>query len=220
MLTTFIGSGQVDQLELMLFRVPRAPAIEHALGELYSLDRTNTDEALLSLAIAAMLGGRSDWLDARIAEDRASGVAWRAQRALSLEGFLTGAQPPVDQSWPDGRSRSGLEDRRREAAAWLQRDAMARHWWERFWSAGTAELAYAAWMLFQASADRRAYTWMRAPAPSGDWLSRRKQLHLSMNRSGLKKAIEQREKRLGATFLGGDIDASVNPWFRLRSEQA
>lgn len=214
MLTTFVGEGKISQLELMLFRAPRASSIDHALDELYDLERTNTDKALLSLAIAAMLGDRRDWLHSRIAEDHASGVAWRAQRALKLGGFLTGAQPPVNQSWADGRSRSGLEDRQREAASWLQCDAMARHWWDQFWSAETAEVAYAAWTLFQASADRRAYTWMREAALSGYPLSKRKQLHVSLNWSRLEKAMERRENRLETRFLSRDTDESVNPWYR------
>lgn len=213
--TKYLGTGQVDELINMPFRVAQSAETEKILSDLVDLNNANTDGKLMELAIAAQSNGRGDWLRAIIAEDLRSGTAWRRMRATVFEGFLNDGSLPNDRAWPEGgflNSRSQLVQRSAKSQ-WS--DSCARHWWRRYRDATDAETAYAAWVLFLRSADRRAWTWLKAPEmslgkeiPLGDSKLRQ----CGLNKEALKRALQKREEKRDEQLFGRKIGKGFGPW--------
>jgi len=217
LVTRYLGRGQIVEMNHMLFRSSGTPAA--LLEELLSLARTNTDQGLLELAIAASINGARAWLDRVIATDLASGIAWREQRAGKLAGFTTGNMLPVPQAWPEGPVADLRTSRQRETIRWRHKEACARHWWNVYWRAGSDEEAYAAWVLFLEVSDRRVYEWMTFEGGAVDVESpsiQRRLVHFHHNKDQLKSAINEQEKPLGQQFLGREIVEGVGPWGKVK----
>ena len=107
----------------------------------------------------------------------------------------------------------------RKAARFRWREACARHWWRHFLAAQGAVEAYAAWILFLRSADRRAWTWMREDIGAqnhSDNLMNVKLMHVQLNRSELKRAMEKHPDKPDKKFLDHDIMIGVGPWGKIR----
>src|SRR5207245_1246395 len=118
-------------------------------------------------------------------------------------------------AWPEGEADTVHAAIRRKSARHRYIEACAYHWWRTFLSAPDEANAYAAWVLFLRSADRRAWTWIddRVEAFNNgphDGESRRQ--HFRLNRSRLERAMEKREQRLDREFLGHDIVEGFGPW--------
>ena len=96
---------------------------------------------------------------------------------------------------------------------WIE--ACARHWWQTYLKAANATEAYAAWVLFIHSADRRAWIWLDNDIDSANDNSeffKFKLRHLEVNRSALKRAMKQREDKLDERFLGRKIVTDIGLW--------
>src|SRR5690606_17546492 len=140
---------------------------------------------------------------------------WRQQRAEVLRGFLAGNVLPVDDAWPEGQSRSWAQDVRRGAARLRYLEACAHHWWREYWRRDAPEQAFAAWILFQQCADRRAECWMRqeADAATLDEAQRaRKRRHWAVNRPRWKNGADKSSLSLQRTFLRRRTEDMVWPW--------
>jgi hypothetical protein len=214
MRTRFTGEGQIDEMLHILFaNLDKAEAGE-LLEELYELPISNTGSDLFALALAAQLNGQEDWLKRKIATDYQSSRLWRRQRAQILDGLQANNKLPIEV---DEGPADLPTNRRREVLEWQRKEARAHHWWDAFWDAGTVEKAYAAWTLFKAAADRRAYCWMKdriRTAETGGELDRKKLAHFRLNFDQLKKAMQKHEKEMSKEFLGIKISDDVGPWRR------
>ena len=167
----------------MVFRVPNSPAVVKLREELVGLKYCYNDQKLLDLAIAASYNGQSDWLDAVIKADRTAALVWQRNRAAVLWGFTSNNSLPVAGAWPDGKSRTGHADLTQKSARYRWVEACSHHWWRAFLNTRTPAEAYAAWVLFLRSADRRAWLWIRREVKAADDAT--KFFRLKMNHANL-----------------------------------
>lgn len=215
--TQYIGLAGVSELILMLFRIPETATVLELRDALLELDLTNTDEGLLDLAVAAIAYDRHDWLERTVQTGRQSDLAWRRRRAITLSGFTSGANLPVHGSHPEGPDTTAADEREAVSARRRARDAQARHWWRTFVASDDPDDAFAAWILFCDSADRRALAWLRNepwPEESQDDLSYRKTIQMDLNQREVRKKAQQQEKDGSSKFLNRSITDVVYPWFR------
>lgn len=213
--TRFIGKAGVDEIVHIVFRAPDSLETAELRDELVGLDRCHTDQELLNVAIAADYNEKSEWLSSIIERDKVSSLAWRRKRGLVLEGFRSHAILPVPEAWPDGEIRTSHDDLCRWSARFRYRAACAHHWWCTYLAAENPDEAYAAWVLFLHSADRRAWVWMAdeaAAANNGSALYRRKINHAQLNRSKLRRAMDKQEKGLNKSFLNRKTVEGLTPW--------
>lgn len=213
--TRYIGGAGIDELLHIVFRVPDSIPVAALRLELLDLQHCHTDQALFELAIAAAYNGESTWLDTVIENDRASPLVWRRMRAEVLQGFTVGGPVLAIDEWPKGWYRATWDGIRQTAARLRGADACARHWWRKYLTAGTPEDAYAAWVLFMASADRRAIIWQNEEVQTFDDQSDffdRKLNHVQLNRSELKNAMKKRPDQIDRKFLDHDPVNGVGPW--------
>jgi hypothetical protein len=218
LLTRFIGTADVDELTLIVFRAKQSSESEALMDELLDLRNAVCDKDLLDLATAATLTQREDWLKRVIDSDEASDSNWRQQRALVTRGFLSGNSLPLPDAWPDGPIASNRQVRAIRSARFRCSEACASHWLNAYWEATTAESAFAAWVLFEASADRRAWIKLDAPSTAGGTgarLNRLKRIHISVNTGNLEKAMAERESKLDREFLGITTVPGIGPWGKL-----
>lgn len=214
LVTRYSGKAKIEEMIHMLFRSNGSEALRE---EQLSPMRTNTDKALFELAMATAIDGERPWLDRIIATDLASGVVWRRQRASKLAGFTTRNSLPVSGAWPDGPEDLPTH-RQRETAYWRHKEACARHWWKAYWRSTSESEAYAAWVLFLETVDRRAYEWMRCKEGALDGaetLCPRRLAHCHANKGQLKSAMNKQEKELDQQFLGRKTIDSIWPWGRV-----
>ena len=215
MITRYIGVGGVEDLLHMVFRVPDSPAVKALRKELVELEHCHTDQALFNLAIAASYNGKDDWLAALIEKDQASKFAWRRERAAVLAGFTVNNTLPVEGAWPDGEIKTGYADLAQKAARYRWAEACARHWWRAYLASSDPTEAYAAWILFLRSADRRCWVWMNQDietAQESDDFFKLKMIHYRLNRGKLENALKKREDKLDKNFLDRRIFAGLGPW--------
>jgi hypothetical protein len=213
--TRYIGAAGVDDLLHIAFQAPDSAPVTSLRDELISLPRTHTDLGLFDVALAATYNGKFAWLAAIIAADQASPLMWRQKRATVLSGFTVNNTLPVPEAWPEGQILTSNGELRRKAAGFRLIDACAHHWWRAYLTAQDPVQAYAAWILFLRSADRRAWTWMReevrAQNNKKDFFEL-KLRHAEINRSTLKRAMEKRLDKPEKKFLDEDIVDGIGPW--------
>lgn len=217
LMVSVIGPGRVPELLHLLFRAPDTTPVRALLDELFDLSHTHTDLALYELALAAALNGRQAWVEAMIATDAASPHNWRQRRAATLAGFLAGNLLPIPNAWPEGETTTSLENVRRRSARFQHLEASAQHWWREYWSRPDPTASYAAWVLFQACADRRAEVWMDAvveAADDGSALFALKRHHIRANPAMLKQGADKSNLNLNRHFLHLDANPNVAPWRR------
>ena len=209
------GAAGVEELWHMVFRVPDSPEILTLREELVELEYCNTDQALFDLAVAASFNGKSEWLTRRIEVDQQSSDTWRRQRAAVLKGFTSKNTLPVEGAWPDGEIHTNYADSAKTSARNQWAEACARHWWKIFLRAPSPTEAYAAWVLFLRSADRRALIWIQQEietAQNSDDFFRLKMTHFHLNQENMKNALKKREDRIDRNFLYSKIFEGVVPW--------
>ena len=215
MMTRYIGEAGVDDLVHMVFRVPASPAVENLRDELSELKYCHTDQALFDLAIAASHSGKIEWLNKVIKDDRASPYAWRRRRATILEGFSTNNSVPITGAWPDRELKTDNAHLILTAARLKFTEACARHWWRTYLKARDPATAYAAWVLFLRSADRRNWVWMKEDTDnlreSNNFFDL-KIAHFQLNQRNLKRAMKEREKKFDQNFLHRKVSRDIGPW--------
>lgn len=219
MTTRYMGAAAVEERLHMVFRVPASPAVLKLREELVGLKYCYNDQKLLDLAIAASYNGQSDWLNAVIRADRTAALVWQRSRAAALWGFTSNNSLPVAGAWPDGKGRTGHANLTQKSARYRWVEACAHHWWRDFLNARTPAEAYAAWVLFLRSADRRAWLWIHQDVKAADDATeffRLKMSHANLNLPNLKKAMKKREgepfNKLDRQFLHRKIGSGVGPW--------
>ncbi|HEX2839366.1 MAG TPA: hypothetical protein VHN77_14710 [Phycisphaerales bacterium] len=213
--TRYIGEAGIDELIHMVFQAAESEDVAHLRRELLDPSSCNTDQDLQDIAIAAMLHGKREWLESVMREDAASNVVWRQRRAVVLEGYTTGHTLPVERAWPRCGLATSYERLAQRAACRKSNDACARHWWRQYIGAETPAAAYAAWVLFTRSADRRRRLWMTADsreARKSKEIPHLTSAHLELNSEKLKRAVAKRERNREKQFLGRDISKHIKPW--------
>lgn len=208
--TRFLGPAKVDQLTLMLHRVPTTP--DALRREQLDLQQTHTDEGLFEVALASRLSGDTTWLEGFIREDEAAAETWRRQRGRILRGFL-GVGDALTNEDLDLPGEVLRESREHKAGRWHRSEIWARHWWERYWAAESNEEAYAAWVLLLRVADRRAIAWMEVPDGMEERHPRRV-AHFHLNYDDMVRAMKKAEKKLDKEFLGRSTYDGVHPWLK------
>ncbi len=216
--TRYYGTADVEDLLHMVFRVPDSPHVTALRKELIELKNCHTDRDLFDIVIAASYNGKADWIDALILEDQASPLVWRQFRATTLAGFAPNNQLPVAGAWPEGEMKTVHSSLRWKSARQRWIEACARHWWKAFLDAPNPAQAYAAWVLFLHSADRRIDTCKcifrdRNIAKSSNSFTDLKTIHVELNRSNIKHALNKKEKELEKNFLGQRTADNMGPWF-------
>lgn len=212
----FVGIGGLDEVQLMLFRVPESAAVLELREHLYSLPQNTNDESYQDLALAAVSQGGTHWLEAVIAADDAATEPFRRKRAIVLRGFL-----PTEQSfrptWREGECVGTWNALRMSAQETRNRASQARFWWKCFLTAPDKLSAFCSWQIFLACADKMAWVWMDSDteAHRGDSeLWRLKMLHLRFNESALESAINEKSTKGGNSLnkhlVGWDCPDS---WF-------
>lgn len=212
MIMRYIGAAGVEELLHIVFRVPDSPAATALRDELAGLEYCHTDQALFNLAIATAYNGKGDWLASFIKQDQASKFTWRRKRASVLAGFTVNNALPVEDAWPDGESKTGYADLARKSARFRWTEACPRHWWRTYLEAPDPTEAYAAWVLFMRSSDRRCRVWMNqaieATQESDDFF-KLKMIHARLNQGQLKNSLKKHEDKLDKSFLDRRIFAGV-----------
>ena len=209
------GLTNLDDLWHMALRVPDSLAVTALREELAELEYCHTDKALFDLAIAASFNNRDDWLTERIETDQASTLIWKQKRAVVLAGFTSNNALPVAGAWPDGEIRTNYANLAVKSARHRLIEACARHWWQVFLMAPNPEEAYAAWVLFLRSADRRAWVWMQQDienAKDSDDFFKLKMVHFQLNHERLRTAMKKRDDRADRQFLYRPVSKGIGPW--------
>lgn len=215
MTTQFIGDAGLEELQHMVFRVSDSPRVLQLRKEIAETKYCSTDKELFRLAVSASYNDNTEWLDSFIEEDRASPFAWRQCRAEIMKGFKAGNPIPATGAWPDGE----MKKNRAQLSFWSHRsrwiEACARHWWQRYLEASNPVDAYAAWVLFLRTVDRRAWVWMRMDDKNEGQQNpffEAKMTHWTLNGDNLERAIKQNEEKLQKKFLQREIIMGVGPW--------
>ena len=216
----YMGEANVETLIHMIFRVPDSPEVMALREELAGLEYCYNDQKLFELAIAASYNRKADWLDSFIQNDRASALVWRQKRVEVLAGFSAHNSLPVAGAWPDGEIRTTHANFTMRSARHRWIEACAHHWWQDFLNACDPAEAYAAWVLFLHSADRRAWVWIYQDLKTADDSTdffQHKINHFQLNKSNLKTAMKNREGNIGDKldqhFLCRKTVRSTGPWF-------
>lgn len=213
---SFVGIGGLDELLLMLFRVPECAAVLELREYLYSLPQNANDESYQDLALAAVSQGGAHWLEAAIATDDEATDPFRRKRAIVLRGFL-----PTEQSfrptWREGECVGTWDALRMSAQETRNRAFLARYWWKGFLTAPDKLSAFCSWHIFLACADKMAWVWMDSDIEAqreDSELWRLKMLHLRFNESALESAINEKSTKGGNSLnkhlVGWDSPGS---WF-------
>jgi hypothetical protein len=195
--TKFNNAAGVSGFVHMVFRVPDSPEVEKLRDTLTSFGSTSTDSAIVDLVIAAQLHGRDDWLERLIEQDKASAHQWRRMRGLTLDALRVDYGPQV-LDWPFGLTITSIESLAARMAKRRNRGVLARFWWNKFVDAPDAPSAFAAWHVFLACADRRAYVWMKKDAEKAfkdSELDRLRALHVQANWNQVERKLAAREEK-------------------------
>jgi len=210
--TRFLSKARINALVLAPFQAQSSSPVDALRLELFDPPLAKTDADLFEVVQAALIEGRSDWLQARLTEDRASPLIWRRRRAELVAGWLPGAIK--EPFWFNGLVDTSIEALGRTAIRSARSDAWARHWWRVYLSATTPEAAYAAWTLFMAAADRRALVWTRNERTEleGSELAASRARHEGVNRQGILGDLEKKPKDLVDRYLGIGIVKGVGLW--------
>ncbi|WP_089933334.1 hypothetical protein [Candidatus Entotheonella palauensis] len=101
---------------------------------------------------------------------------------------------PVADAWPDGEIETGYAELDRKSARFRWTETCSRHWWKLYLEADNPVDAYAAWVLFLRSVDRRGRLWMhkdvQAVMNNEDFFDL-KLSHAELNRYELKRAMKR-----------------------------
>ena len=213
----YIGAANVDALWHMVFRVSDSPEVMALREEIAELNNCHTDQALLDLAIVASYNGKSDWLANRIEVDQASALTWKQKRAEVLAGFTSNSALPVADAWTDDQIQTYYADLATMSARNKWTEACARHWWQVYLKVPNLEEAYAAWVLFLRSADRRAWVWLQQEIESArdsSDLFNLKMVHAQLNQKNLEGELKKKDDKIDREFLYCAVSKGVGPWAR------
>ncbi len=202
--------GDMDRLIHALWAALPSSEVDEALE--CAIDEAATDRELIDHVVAAREGGREDWLAAKLEQDSLSPCPSDRRRSSFLAPLVL--RPDVDASgkWPEG-GRPSIEE-----GGWMagQREAFAAAWLRKFAEATTAEDAHAAWQLFRASADRRAWSWLddelNSLLGSRTGLNEAKRTLRFVDRHNIERAMKANGKLWNDTYANAKYPRALRPW--------
>ena len=211
--TKYTIYGDMDRLTVALFAADSRPKVEQALVEVYGLDGTNTDRKLIDLVVAARLHGRIDWIRRMVAEDAASTRPLNRRRAEFLKPLLSVPETADEGYWPQGEYDGGVH-----GSSWKlgQREAFAQHWLLEFAKAKSEVEAHAAWQLFLASVDRRAWSWywkiLDRNLTEEVGLDAVKKRFAAQQKYEIRRAIRENERNWEKNYTNWRYPGALKPW--------
>ena len=212
----FINRIGIDRLKYAPFIASDCPAVDAVLEDLYGPDEAQTDDDLLDVVVAARSTGRIDWLRQMICRDETSPCPVHQRRAAFIRPLLTRPAIAGDAAWPSSKPVGGYREIR--DCSWImgQREAFAGHWMQKFAQADTPEIAYASWLLFMASSDRRGRTWISVDydryASEDAPIDAEKRRFMNQQRHQLEREIAENEKWLQQHFTNHRTSRNLLPW--------
>lgn len=210
----FVELGSVDTMILMPFRVAESTPVLELREYIRSPNGSNTDEALLDLAIAARACGKLNWVGQCCEEDLSSDT-WHRERGIVMQGFVAHEPHAMTRPLAQMSTTDPGAHQHHRAAGWLRSWVSASHWWHIYKTTEDSSEAYAAWMLFLSSVDRRSWALMEqeiAENGAHQGLSRQKLVHAVLNRHNVKRAAKKREAKLDQGYLFRKVGEYVGPW--------
>ena len=213
--TRYYGAAEVDEHLHMIFRVPDSRVVAKLRMEVIDPNISNSDQDLFDYAVAASFNGKSDWLVRLVEDDRNSKYAWRRRRGETLAGFSSDNVLPISEAWPGEEIRTDRMFLVSNSGRFRWLEACARHWWRAYLEARDPVDAYAAWVLFLRSADRRRRAWMHreeANEDCSDELHKLKIAHARLNDSRLIETCTRRYNELGGRYLRRNTVKGISPW--------
>ena len=213
--TRFIGAIGIDEILHIIFRAPDTDASNLLRKEIMELKYCNTDQDMFDIVIAAVYNEKIDWLDEVIAEDKLSSLSWRRRRATILEGFGVNNILPVPKAWPDKEIRKAYEQLICKSARSKWIEGCAHFWWNKYINASDSVEAYAAWILFSHTADRRVLTWIdenRNSIQISDNFFENKIIHFNRNWKKIEQLYKKRNDKMSREFLTNKIIKYIEPW--------
>lgn len=216
--TRFIGFANIDELIHIPFRAPDSDQVTSLRDELFEIEQCFSDKALFDIAIASSYNNKTEWLRSKISEDQNSLLAWRKTRAIALSGYMPNNSLPVQDAWPERDLLSSIASLKCKSARTKFKNACAHSWWESFKYSETPEDAYASWVLFLNSADKRSYAWLEDEIPlvsGNELLLRKKIIHVDLNRRALERLVDKQDDKSDKSFLSREIINGIDPWGKM-----
>ena len=209
----FVVHGDMDRLLHALFAAGDDPEVQQALTDAYAVQSARSDRHLVDLVVAARRFGRVDWLREEVARDAGSSSPLRQRRAAFLEPLLDVPEIASAGDWPVGEHADGVR-----GASWKlgQREAFARHWFQTFAQAETATEAHAAWRLFLACVDRRAWSWIAdvldQHSGMNSTLETGKRRFVRAQKHQIQRAMADNSKRWAENYTHRRFPKALQPW--------
>jgi hypothetical protein len=213
--THFNGVAKINELIHIIFRAPDSMPVAQLRTDQLNLSQTPTDESLFNIVIAADFNHQTKWLQGVIEKDINSACEWRKRRAVLMDGFRFQSVNKLEKTWPEGLANTSLERLDRKSSHFSSLNRWAYHWWRQYLNSKSDEQAYAAWLLFENSIDRRVWVWLRDEldsVDSTDSFNDRKIKNAVINLPNLKRAMEKREEKLDERFLDCETVNDIGPW--------
>ena len=205
--------GDMDRLVHALFAATPSTQVESAMEEIFSIEQTRDDRELMGLLVAARLFDRLDWLGEKVARDESSPCPMLRKRAAFLRPMINVPEISGEEGWPEGARGGGIH-----GVGWrlAQREAFAYHWLKAFAEAESTQSAFAAWRLFLACVDRRAWSWMspvlKPVSKSSASLEQSKWRFAQQQVPRIKQAMADNEKAWDKNFASQRFPTALSPW--------
>jgi hypothetical protein len=199
-----VNEAGADWMSCLPFQAPDSP--QALAARKHILDQAITDRELTKVATIAVACGQRDWLLTEIERYIAMKPLWRRGKGLTLAALADLDDPAfdrlvaasdIDDTW--------IGDALPAIQAYHDHDRWARHWYGQFLTADDRDVAYAGFVLFLKSADRRCRLWMEpmevnlSGEPGFDeWRVR----YRMTTEDTIAKAIEDNEKERAERLMG------------------
>lgn len=204
---------KIDILDFALFDATPSGVITDTWRR--ELERCDTDQELMKIALLAQRGTGGDWLRSYVGERIDLSVPIDKSRAIVLSGFLDdqqslGAIRRLAQSdselWPAELAQTA-ENRR-------NRDGWAKYWFQRFLTEDNDTTAWAAFRLLLRCVDSRFWFWREQVAKDSEAeIKHGRETFMNCNHDDIKNAIRDNEEGMAEQFLGQKImGRQVWPW--------
>jgi hypothetical protein len=205
---------QIDLLDFALFDATPDEGLTNAWRR--KLERCDTDQELMKIALLAQHGTGGGWLRSYVNEQLGSDVPLDKARALVLSGFLDNQQSlestqqllqTQPDTWPGELAKTA--EQRRDRNSW------AEHWFTRFLTAGDDTTAWASFRLFLRCVDSRFWFWRERVAKEYGTaeVSPQREIFLNCNQESIRSAIGANEKDMEEQFLGQKVmKRQAWPW--------
>jgi hypothetical protein len=195
-----------------IFRCNRHPDIQKLWDS--RLEQCSRDSELFEIAFIAQDTNNLDWLKTKIRQGIDSSGLFEQARAFTLMGFLDCESVPEGFESILSKSTSWVRSVAEEAFHSWNRNVWAKDWFQKFVKEEEIVKAWAFFNLFLKCADRRFWLWRENMLADLE-ADNDRLMFLKFNVEGIKKSIEENEKKRKDTFLSEKIlDNQAWPWMR------